>query len=150
MRRPSGTRNGIGCDGIEGARVFTDSGRTEVMRFALDLVANDYRDPRDLGKTYGRERLRAEQSNDAEAGLEATPGYLRRYRRALELHAYPVFGNEHIDNIRVAHVDTAASRSGLGGGSRKRFIGGLLSPIFDYAIDREWRERANPCRATSK
>jgi integrase len=41
-------------------------------------------------------------------------------------------------------------QSDLAASTLKVLIGGRLSPIFDYAIDREWRERANPCRAALK
>jgi integrase len=147
-----------------GSKSFTDADRTEVMRFALDLVANDYRDPRDLGNTYGERARNAKRSAGTVRNqhsfreisrryldrLEATPGYLRRYRRSLEIHVYPVLGTKDINEIKVEHIEAVALRCGLGGSSRKRLIGGLLSPIFDYAIDREWRERANPCRAVSK
>lgn len=83
-------------------------------------------------------------------GLDTTPGYLRRYRRSLEIHVYPLVGTMHIDEIKVEHIESVALRCGLSASSRKRLIGGLVSPIFDYAIDREWRERANPCRAVSR
>ena len=146
-----------------GSKSFTDPDKTEVMRFATDLVANGYSDPRELGNAYGAKAIEAQRQNSEEmkrtfrriserylATLDVTPGYLLRYRQSLEKHVYPRFGDTHINDIRVEHVETAAFKSGLAPSSRKRLVGGLLSPIFDYAIDREWRERANPCRAVSK
>ena len=146
-----------------GTKSFTDPDKAEVLRFALDLLHNDYRDPRDLGQTYGKKAANAQDqaapSKDrtfravAELYLDAldvTPGYLRRYHQSMDKHAYPILGGMQVNDIGVDDIDAVARRSKLAAVSRRRLIGGLLSPIFDYAIDREWRTRANPCRAVSK
>ena len=142
---------------------FTDPDKAEVLRFAVDLLHNDYCDPRDLGHTYGKRATKVQDhaalSDDktfravAElylSTLDVTPGYLRRFHRTLETHAYPILGDTHINDIGVDVVGVVARRSKLEPTSRRRLVSGLLSPIFNYAIDREWRTRANPCRAISK
>ncbi|GAB3976375.1 hypothetical protein GCM10029978_063090 [Actinoallomurus acanthiterrae] len=150
----------------QGSRSFTDTDQREVLRFALDLVANGYRDPRELGKTYGSQSRQTQRSAAKPAKTEtrtfravaekylttrtADPGYLRKYRYALNKHAYPRFGDKPIKDIIVEDIDEIALESGLAPDTLQVLIGGRLSPIFNYAIDREWRERANPCRATLK
>jgi hypothetical protein len=98
-----------------GSKSFTDIDRTEVMRFALDLVGNGYHDPRNLGNVYGKDRRKLTQSGGTGTNeysfhnvskrylesLDVTPGYLRRYRRSLETYAYPAFGDKHIDEVKV-------------------------------------------------
>jgi hypothetical protein len=146
-----------------GTKSFTDPDKAEVLRFAVDLLHNDYCDPRDLGRTYGKRAAKARDQATPSDGkafrtvaelhlstVDGTPGYLRRYRQSLKNHAYPIIGNKHINAICVDDIDSVARRPKLVPSGRRRLVGSLLSAIFDYAIDREWRTRANLCRAVSK
>jgi integrase len=148
-----------------GTKSFTDTDRAEVLRFTADLVANDYIDPREDGRLYGKEARAAKRKAAAASKedrsfrtvaeryldvLDATPGYVQRYRGHLKNHAYPVIGDMHVRDIRVEDVESVAIRCKLAPSTRSRLVSGLISPIFDYAIDREWRERGNPCRAVAK
>ncbi|MEV5753738.1 hypothetical protein AB0L00_38460 [Actinoallomurus sp. NPDC052308] len=148
-----------------GTKSFTDTDRAEVLRFATDLVAGDYNDPPDQSKLYGKKAREAKRKAAATSeedrsfrtvaeryldALDATPGYVQRFRGQLKNHVYPVIGAMDIGEILVEHVESVAIRSKLAPSTRARLVSGLMSPIFDYAIDREWRVRANPCRAVAK
>ena len=83
-----------------GSKSYTDTDMREVMRFAADLVANDYNDPRSLGNVYGKHtKFNEEVVSNVHEGrtfksvaeaylntLNTTPGYLRRCRRCHSLH----------------------------------------------------------------
>jgi site-specific recombinase XerD len=145
-----------------GRKSFTDSSKTEVMRFAVDLVENGYEDLRTLGKVYRKAVRQAKQRPTSRAtehtfrtvanlyleNIDVTPGVLRNYRNNLKKHAFPLFGDKHINDVEIEHIEKVG-RS-LSSTTRSSLISGQLTPIFEYAIVREWRERANPCRAVTK
>lgn len=125
-----------------GRRSFTDTDKKEVLRFALDLVANDYRDPRELGNSYGSGRRAtappAPSTHHADtrtfqavaerylATRKADPGYLRKYRYTLKKHFYPRFGDKCINDITVEDIDDAIMESELATSTLRVVIGGRL------------------------
>ncbi|GAB3976478.1 hypothetical protein GCM10029978_063460 [Actinoallomurus acanthiterrae] len=82
-----------------GSKSFTDTDRAEALRFGTDLVKNDYIDPREDGRLYGKKAREAQRKTATSPSedhsfhavaqrylqaLEGTHGHLQRYRSQLK------------------------------------------------------------------
>lgn len=138
-----------------GSKSFTADSRDEVVAFKAKLMANGMVDPRTITvpspqdvKTFEHVALAYIEARRA----RISPGSLARYLGELHNHVFPVIGGMEINDIRAEDIRKVICAAGetLAPSSLRKLHGGVLYPVFKWAIGNEWRDRANPCEITAQ
>nr|WP_237418442.1 tyrosine-type recombinase/integrase [Actinomadura rayongensis] len=105
--------------------------------------------PKSGGRTYRKVAL---AYVDTRRKKKVVPSTVERYLECLRLHVFPVIGNMDINEIGSEDIREVLDRASkkLAPSSLRVLHSSVLFPVFKWAIDSEWRERANPCQLTAR